>query len=626
MCGIFGLIGSRADHDVAPTMLRRLRHRGPDGEGIWRLRDVSLGSARLKIIDLSDNAAQPMTDPATGRVLTFNGEIYNYRELARELSSTYEFRTRSDTEVILAAFARWGDECVKHLRGMFALALWDPARHAVFMARDRFGIKPLYVRSNPGSFMFASEIKAVVNLRRLDAGYEETMIASFLCSRLQDTGRRTMFAEVTQVLPSERLWVDESGSAAPPAKYWQLPPIGHETFDEAGASRMRDQILESVSLHTRADVQVGCLVSGGLDSSSIACSVAHLNGGRPLHTFSSVLADANEENALIPDVERAVQAIPHHVQLQGDGFLDTVRLLIRYQDEPIADASMYAHFELMRLAREADVRVVLSGNGGDELFGGYSAHLYAYLGSLARQGRLWALAQAITASRKKTGESGASLGARALQEAMPNWVRAKYKAVQFEHRARFLLNPAAVDGVEFYFSRESDPVAANFENSFSHWTIPPFLHYEDRNGMAFGVEVRTPFIDHVIVEACARYFSSAIFGGLTKSALRQSMVGIVPAVVLKQTRKFAFAAPLTLYLRKNLREILAVYMSLVDRTPFLHSRKCVELGRHYAASATPESEIMFWRVLTLAIWYHEFFVDFDSGPVGPGRLAHGYAL
>ena len=366
MCGIFGLIGPSADHDVAATMLRRLRHRGPDGEGIWRRGDVSLGSARLKIIDLSDAAAQPMTDPATGRVLTFNGEIYNYRELARELSGAYDFRTRSDTEVILAAYARWGEDCVRHLRGMFALALWDPVRRAVFLARDRFGIKPLYVRSDPGAFLFASEIKAVVNLGRIDAGYNETMIASFLCSRLQDTGRQTMFAEVTQVLPSESVWVDESGVAAPAAKYWHLPPIGHETFDEAGASRMRDQVLESVSLHMRADVPLGCLVSGGLDSSAIACSVAHLTGGQPLHTFSSVLAHTNDENALIPDVERAVHAIPHHVALQGHGFLDTVRSLIRFQDEPIADASMYAHFELMRLAREAGVRVVLSGNGGDE--------------------------------------------------------------------------------------------------------------------------------------------------------------------------------------------------------------------------------------------------------------------
>ena len=611
MCGIAGIVGAPAQDERLSIMIRRMSHRGPDGRGTWRDDKVALGHLRLKIIDVSDNAAQPMIDPTSGNVLIFNGEIYNYLELKQQLGSKYRFRTSSDTETILAAYAEWGPECTSHLRGMFAFALWDAQRQRMFLARDRFGIKPLYYREAPGCFVFASEIKALHRLPGLSEGVNALKVMEFICARQLDTTAETMFQEIHQIPPSHYAWVGRDGRRSNFLRYWEVPRIGNKTFMREDRGSIREKLMETVSLHLRSDVSVGAFVSGGLDSSSLACIAGELLGRGKLHTFSSVLAQKTEENALIPHVQGKVGGIDHAIQLDGDSFLEDLPEVIYHHDEPLADGSMYAHFELCKLARHYGVPVLLSGNGGDEVFGGYATHIYAHLGSLLKSGAMGSLRKAVKRLASNRTESASSLWLRALHEALPISFRRFHKHLQFQKFVKHVDLGVSVRELPFYFSDAKDPFTANYVNNLCHWTVPPFLHYEDRNAMAFGVEVRVPMLDHKLVEHMAEYSPAALVGGMTKWTLRESMRGIVPAPILDQRGKYGFAAPLDVFLHRRPRETLDRYESLIRNVPFFDRRKAVEIAQNYyraGLASTPDGSI-FWRTFSIAIWYERFFVQ-----------------
>lgn len=609
MCGIAGLVGPRAyDAGLLTLMMERIAHRGPDGRGTWRDRNVALGHLRLKIIDLSENAAQPMVDPASGNILIFNGEIYNYIELRRQIGDRYRFRTESDTEVLLASYAVWGTACLKYLRGMFAFALWDARSEHMFLARDRYGIKPLYYRQTPDCFMFASEIKSLHQLPGLPDGLNAPRVMEFMCARQLDSTRETMFHGILQVPSAHYTLVGRDGGGPRFVKYWSLPPRGERQFQPQDSIAFLEKFRETVSLHLRSDVPLGALVSGGLDSSSIACLSRDLLGGGTLHTFSSVLETPNEENALIPYVQQRVKGIDHEIRLDGKSFLESLGQVIYHHDEPIADASMYAHHRLCQLAKQSGVTVLLSGNGGDEILGGYPSHVYAFLGSLLKSGAVWSLAQAARQYSMNRNEPCGLLWLRALQEALPVPVRRLHKHLEFWRATRHVDLGVSVRTLPFFYSIAQDPFTANFDNNLFHWTVPPFLHYEDRNSMAHGVEVRVPFLDHEFVEYTLQFSAASMVGGKTKRMLRNAMKGIVPDKVLEQRGKFGFAAPLDVFLSGPETEVLDRYVQLVELVPFIDREKAMQLARAYYRDGTTGRISIFWRTFSIAVWYEMFFV------------------
>lgn len=341
MCGIAGIISTGNTNLSIETMLEKIRHRGPDGLFYWKAGSIALGHARLSIIDLSHNADQPMIDPGTGNVIIFNGEIYNYLEIKEAIGSRYHFKTDSDTEVILAAYQVYGIDFFKQLRGMFAFALFDKATNKILLARDRFGIKPLYYRFMNDAFLFASEIKAIVKPDGREA-INELKAYEFLGNCQMDTNDETLFKDIHQLLPAHYVWVDHQGRMEMPKEYWQFPEPGNRHFDESAADEFLGIFNEMIRMHLRSDVPVGSFLSGGIDSSSVTCFALRNMQQPTLHTFSAVLPYYHPENALIKDVLGSSERITaHQFLLSGnDFFADIPGLFIIMTSQPWMDPCM----------------------------------------------------------------------------------------------------------------------------------------------------------------------------------------------------------------------------------------------------------------------------------------------
>ena len=608
MCGITGIIGRNFNHTHLDAMVERIAHRGPDGRGKWQTEGVSLGHLRLSIIDLSDRAAQPMHCNQTGNVIVFNGEIYNYKELKAELSD-YSFRSDSDTEVILAAYATWGVNFLSRLRGMYSIALYDNRSQNVLLARDRLGIKPLYYRTEKGACLFSSEIKGILNVGGLPHSVNSKKVLSFLSFRHLDTDNETFFNEVFQVPGASYCWVDLNGKKSEFKSYWHTPVAGEKRFSEKDRFSFREKLIETIQLHLRSDVPVGSFMSGGLDSSSIAC-IAYdlLKDDYPLETFSSILEEKTEENALIPLLQKHLKhSIHHEIHLMGQGFLEELPKVIYHHDEPLPDASMFAHFQLCKLANQNGIKVLLSGNGGDEVLGGYACHIYALLGRNLKNSQFLKLFKNVNAYASNRNETRKHLLARSLQESLPFSVRNYQKKKAAKRNSAFINADIDIDDINFYPRRQGDPWQANYENNINAWTIPPFLHYEDRNSMAFGVEIRVPMLDHEFIEYMAEFDPESLVKGRSKNILRTSLKGLVPNEVLDQKGKYGFPAPLEIYTRYDKSAFLKSYLEQIKDVPFLNPEKCERLGRDYIEKNQLEKVNECWRIYTMSIWYHQFF-------------------
>jgi asparagine synthase (glutamine-hydrolysing) len=614
MCGIAGIVGPLAERrDLVATMLVRIRHRGPNGEGTHFCERIAFAHSRLSIIDLSDAAAQPMHDPAAGNVVVFNGEIYNFADLAAELGPAPSGMSSGDTAVLLRAYGHWGIDAVQRLRGMFAFAMWDPRERKVLLARDRFGMKPLYYRQVGSSLLFASEIRPLLFGEFPHSANLDTL-ARFLAFRHLDASNETCFKEIRQVPAAHYAWVDLDGSMSQPRRYWSPPAFGTRPFRAEDASIVRDAVTDSVAKHMVSDVPVGVFVSGGIDSASIACTARGLIGDEELSSFSSILPDetSNAENRLIPAVLDAIRSRVHSLEIDGNTFLDDLPAAFDCHEEPMADASMYAHWRLCRLAQQAGIRVLLSGNGGDELFGGYMGHVYAMLGSLLRRGRVGRFAASIDAYRRFGMGSGWSLLKHGFHESMPLAVRVAIKRRYAAHVLRGSAFESYAAEIPFYYSHERDVLVNRFHDNVQHWCVPPFVHYEDRNGMAFGVEIRTPFIDHELLAAVWQYDPRTLMEGRSKHALRQAMHGIVPAAVLDQRTKFGFAAPLDVYMHATRDRLSGVFRDVVGACPYFDVKTaCRQLDAYFAGAG---SVTLPWRIFSVALWYARFIGRLPPSP------------
>lgn len=607
MCGIAGLVTPNPiEHrHRLDAMSSAIAHRGPDDVGAWSDERVALVHRRLSIIDTSTAGHQPMVSHCGRYVMVYNGEIYNYLELRRDLERDgVVFRGHSDSEVLLAAFVANGADCLPQLNGMWAFAVWDREAGRLFVSRDRFGEKPFYYAEREGSFLFASEIKALLATGLIRRVPNPSMVADFCAERVSDHTEHTFFQGVFQLPPGCAGWWQNGQLRL--HRYWQLPGDEPETQTAGALEEIAALLEDSVRLRLRADTPVGTLLSGGLDSSAVTCLAAMIAPAR-ISAFSTINQPPPAEAAGIELVLGAHGNIDLHRDEPGSTCLhDELAACLWHQEEPFADGSMLAHFRLMRLARRLGVRVLLTGQAADEVFAGYPGHLAIHLGGLVRLGR-WTRAMAFGRALLRSGQPLAlpSVAGHALPTAVSSWIRRRRIARSVDWLADGYGNVTPEVGIG-YAGPSSDPLNEALRASLAQRTLPGFLHYEDRNSMAFGVETRIPYLDHRLVSKVLPLPGGLkLAGACTKSLLRRSLRGRVPGAILDRLAKQGYPAPLSSWLRAGTPKHRSDRIEPVAKCPLIDFQRWQR--RHQRFLAGDECELpAVWRGLVLALWHARF--------------------
>ena len=589
MCGVAGIwhrSGEPIDTVALDRMGRILAHRGPDGSGTHIDGAIALANRRLRILDLSKAADQPLGLPDHSLWITFNGEIHNYLELRRALESGgATFRTQTDTEVALWAYAAWGVECFERFNGMWALALWDARKHQLVLSRDRFGIKPLYYSVRGDRVCFASEAKAILAAFPEERRADHREIDRFLAGGYPDSGEATFFENVKNVCPAT--FIVFSREQARSATYWMFEP-GVEAPRPAAEVELRELLADAVRLRTRSDVPLGACLSGGLDSSTIV-SLLDTSQGNALHCFSTRYNEpAYDESHYAALVAKRRRLVLHWVRPDPRDMLETMRKIVWHHDAPTPVRGRFAEWFVMREAAR-HVKVVLAGHGSDELLAGYGRDVIPYL--IDRVCRGGGVRPNLIREVTELGRVGSSLHWFVLT-AVGNYLR----------------DPR---------TRGANPYTSTLNNvlwdGLRHNGLPESLHSDDALSMAFSVESRAPFLDHRVVELCFSLpFYEKISDGWTKSLLRRSLAGVVPGEVLTRRRKLGFVAPVAPWLRlernwQGVCELLldprSLQRGIFDRRRLELELKAVRRGPPaYARMRMPR----VWRWVTLELWFREF--------------------
>jgi asparagine synthase (glutamine-hydrolysing) len=635
MCGIAGIVAAdrlRVEEIAGLTRMRDvLTHRGPDAAGAWHDDHAALGHRRLSIVDLA-TGAQPLGNEDGSVWVVYNGEIYNHAELRPELEAAgHEYRTRCDTEAIVHAYEEWGDACVHRFRGMFAFAVWDSRRRRLLLARDRLGVKPLYWAVHQDRLLFGSEIKAILASGLVHARANEGAIPEMLGTRTL-AGEETLFLGVQKLLPGHTL-AFENGRVRI-RQYWDVP-VPDETDDRQPQSdtgtwvrRFRDLLEESVRLRLMADVPLGMFLSGGLDSSAIAAVMAR-QIDRPLQTFSVAFGErAFSELEWSRQVAQAIGADAHEVVIGPDDFFGALPRLVWHEDEPIAHPSSVPLYFVSALAR-AHVKVVLTGEGSDELLAGYGRYPRSLLNWRAGQvyARLLPGVARTWIAQRMVDRLPGRLGALAKRSFLG--VEHSASATFFDNFAairlrdqRHLLAPArrpdaTIDrvyaGTRRHFVRFPD---ASLLSRVLYTDVKTYLvellMKQDQMSMAASIESRVPFLDHRLVEFVSELPSSLkLSGWTTKRVLREAAKDLLPASILDRP-KMGFPVPFGLWTRgawhETVRDVLLD--SRARQRGVTDARAVQSLLDDHLAGRRQAGEIL-WSLLNLELWYRTW-IDGDG--------------
>jgi asparagine synthase (glutamine-hydrolysing) len=605
MCGINGFWGPR-DRELLESMMIVQRHRGPDDDGFLEHDVASLGFRRLSIIDIA-HGAQPMTTADGHLHIVYNGEVYNFRELRVDLEARgHEFHTTCDTEVVLHAYAEWGLDCLKKFNGMWGFAVLDlrGTSPKLVLARDHYGIKPLYYATSGQRILFASEIKAILQDDNFAREVDEEQLYQYLLQGFFDHTESTFFKGVRQVPAAGYVVIQDSGMEE--GKYWEPVLTENGSGDPA---EFRAVFERSVQRRLIADVPVGICLSGGLDSSSI-CTVmaqqleAHIPDSRSLgdrlKTFSALFPnDPIDEKDYLDTVLEKTGAASSTCEPTADDFIEQMEDWVWHIEQPMVSSAPFAMWMVMRLASE-QVTVVLDGQGGDELLGGYDHYPYVYLRQLWSGGEY----------RKLACETWA------LRDIV--WPLVRRRLLERRHKApvKSWLKSDFVQGKQ----AAPDPRVLNnlklrLLQDFLIYSLPPLLRYEDRASMAHSIEARLPFLDQELVEHVLNLPTEAIIsGGWTRRILREALKGTLPDKVYRRRKKIGFTTPEFRWYRRR----RATLQSLM-RSPSFANRQYWNAGPiaeafRQACAGEIEESMFFWRVINAEIWLRIFFDDHVRRP------------
>ncbi len=630
MCGISGIVPSEPQSQKTldrwlQVMNNLQAHRGPDGEGIWTSQrgNVGLGHVRLSIIDL-ETGSQPMRSEAE-LVISYNGEIYNYVEL-RKVLGVERFNTTSDTEVILCAYEKWGENCVDYLRGMFAFAIWDGKNKKLFCARDRFGIKPFYYARTPMGFVFASEVKAILPFVD-EIATDYNGLKDYLAFQFT-LGAKTLFKGIRQLLPAHTLTV--KNGTVEIRKYWE---VNYE-LDWLHTKRyfqeqIRQLLLDSVRVHLRSDVPVGSYLSGGLDSSIVASLARKIQKEGEFNAFhGKFLAGSQyDESPYARAVADYCNIGLFEQEITSSDFVSNIRKVIYHLDYPVAGPGSFPQYMVSRLA-SAHSKVVLAGTGGDEIFGGYVRYLISYF------------EQCIKGAIEGTMHSGNFVVT--YQSIIPNLAALRnYKPLLQEfwkeglfgerdkryfrliNRANGLSEEINWGLLEPYSAFEtfkdifwgSNVEKESYFDSMTNFDfktlLPALLHVEDRMSMAHGLESRVPLLDHPLVELAATIPSNIKFeNGELKHLIKTTFSQDLPDLLIKREDKMGFPVPLSDWMHGELKTFIE---------DIFHSQNACHrdyLSPRFDINTLIEKEGKFtrkvWGLLSLELWQQEFHDKADK--------------
>jgi len=639
MCGITGLVNldkKTVDQKVLSDMTRALAHRGPDDEGFFINKNIGLGHRRLSIIDLSPAGHQPMFYDNQNLVIVFNGEVYNYLEIRGELKEKgYKFKSNSDTEVILAAYKEWGTECLNKFNGMWALAIYDARKKQIFAARDRLGVKPFYYTISKKRFAFASEIKALLTLPDFKPKANEKIVWEYLIGGLLDHSEETFFQGVKELRRGHYLLLNlknqKSNLPAGKAglkirKYWDID-INKQTYyqnDQDYAERFKELMIDSVKLRLRSDVPLGSCLSGGLDSSLIVSLVNDFlkqqgkisQIGKWQQTFSACYDKQRykncDERIFINQVVKKTKAHPHYVFPSGKNLEKEIEKLTYHQDAPFGSTSIYAQYNVFRLAKDKKIKVMLDGQGADELLAGYHGYFNVYFAELFREMKFYQLISELYYYSKNHFES--------IGEPLKILLKGAVRGYLGKYISRLVKNTLPENELflrdfrDRYVYPHIPKVTKNiFRNSLYNqldYSLSSLLRYEDRNSMAFSIESRVPYLDYRLVEYIFSLPNNQkIRKGTTKWVMRQASRGLMPEKIRARQDKIGFATPEESWIKKDLKDSMKKVFSSksFQSRGFYNQEKTLEKFDQYLTGKIKNYSI-FWRLYNLEIWYR-IFID-----------------
>ena len=604
MCGISGFNWN--DSFLIKKMNDAQNHRGPDGNQTYVDDDVSLGHVRLSIIDLSNAGQQPMANENKNLWIVFNGEIYNFSELRIELKKKgHHFKSKTDTETILHAYEEWGEECVERFNGMWAFAIYDKNKNDIFLSRDRFGIKSIYYYFHEGNFAFSSEIKPLLkhNIARIP---NDRAIYEYLTFGLIDHIHETFFKGIFRVMPGENMVFNISKKALKKSKWYDLEKRIKKIKqipEENVVGRIRNLFNEAVDSHLVSDVPVGSCLSGGIDSSSLVCTMKQFGKTNKIKTFSLVFPGKDiDESTYIDEVVKKTNVLSFRESPTTKDLASELADLIHTQEEPFGSLSMYGQYKVMQLAHNKNMKVLLDGQGADELFGGYAGYYRYYLFDCLTDRKFGSFLKSAGKDKKFALFLGAS-------------ILGKFASMQtifgmFHQKKMGFLN-------DFYDGETSDVIGRGQHlnqillSDITTYNLPQLLRYEDKNSMRWSIESRVPFLDYRLVEFVASLPSTyKIHEGITKYAFRKAMTGVVPKRILGRTDKIGFATPDGDWLRTP--KIAEFIRKLIDSKEFGSRKywKPVEVKKLFDehVSGISGTGVSLWRIINVELWLRVFMV------------------
>lgn len=609
MCGICGF--NWADDRLLSGMLGLLSHRGPDDEGKYSSGGVTLGHRRLSIIDLSAKGHQPMSNEDGTVLIVYNGEVYNYASLRDELRTMgHRFGSDTDTEVIIHAYGEWGTDCLRRFNGMWAFCIYDRRKNILFLARDRFGVKPLYLFRDKGSFMFSSEIPPLL-LHNPKTEVNEKLVYDFLLYNITDHTNETFFSGITKLPTGSYCVFDLATKEMKTTTWWRIDSKTDQeiSYDEA-VTRLRNLLSDSVDIRLRSDVPVGTCLSGGLDSSTIV-SLLDSTRKASIKTFSAVFSGFEFDETRHIDLVAKTKGVENYkITPNSISLFEDIRDFVKTQGEPVPGPSPYAQYCVMKLARENNVTVLLDGQGSDEILAGYHYFFGFYLwGLLSRLDILSFFSELLSLLAGGKWKMG-------IMSLMFLLLPHKLRQRHFLKRSNINLEFCKRFDTPFcrsYYSCSNlkSSLMFHLEHKLEH-----LLKWEDRNSMRFSREARVPFLDYRIAEFVMRLPEEYIIGsGLTKRILRDSMRGVVPKEILERRDKIGFAVPEEQWIaseqiRQMLTDLFVKNEPLCSK--FIDLKKTRFMIKELKKGTTRDARTL-WRSLFLELWLNAFFTKTPSG-------------
>lgn len=637
MCGIGGIISKeKLPTSLLIKMSSVLKHRGPDDEGFCLFEkneltsyrgnethneitqlphientngfNVGLLHRRLSILDLSVLGHQPMPSITEKQVITFNGEIYNYKELKKQfIEEGVKFRSDSDTEVLLAAYLKWGSRCVDHFIGMWSFVILDLKKKVVFASRDRFGIKPFYYFHNNNHFVFSSEIKAFFELPFVSASVKAEHFSEFITFGTLSKPHHELFSAINQVPPGHNLIYSLTDHQIKLEEYYNLENAVQEIYTPIN---FKDQLAKystlftnSIDLHLRSNVPVGSCLSGGLDSSAI---VGQILSGKNLDQFETFTAayhnpqiDESTYAKSVTDFYPSINA--HYTYPSSTNLINEFESIIYHHDTPLGSSSFFAHWEVMKLAKTKNIKVLLNGQGADESLGGYKNFAGVYLFEILKSFQFFRLLKEKRSIHQHFTNKEQSALASAIYYHLPNSLKTNIrKNTRIGNKLlkkEFMLSPPQRGGKDF----KSHSISA------FQYGLQELLLNEDRNSMAFSIESRVPFLDHRLVEySIALNTSAKINGGWSKYILRKSIENQLPQNVVWRKYKLGFVTPQREW-KTTLKDSLLDEIKQINIPDIFNKDTFTNFCNTELKTDTHLSE--FWRIYSVLKWYNIYKVQ-----------------